>query len=131
MSQRLVRCATVQMNVKCAVLSRVGECPSLCNDRCSGSDSAVPVEVPLLQFIDSRRHPCYGGPDSTCGEFIDGRRYPCCGIEAVWGNFAKTNDVHRLRFFASSRGELITQAMSSISVRDCRCTTGRCGHILA
>ena len=30
-------------------------------------DSAVPVEVPLLQFIDGRRHPCYGGPDSACG----------------------------------------------------------------
>ena len=29
---------------------------------------------------------------------IDGRRYPCCGVEAVWGNCAKTVDVHRLRF---------------------------------
>ena len=38
-----------------AVLWRVGECPSLCNDRCRGSVSAVLVEVPLLQFIDSRR----------------------------------------------------------------------------
>ena len=30
-------------------------------------DSAVPVEVPLLQFIDGRRHPCHGGPDNACG----------------------------------------------------------------
>ena len=30
-------------------------------------DSAVPVEVPLLQFIDGRRHPCHGGSDSACG----------------------------------------------------------------
>ena len=30
-------------------------------------DSAVPVEVPLLQFLDGRRHPCHGGHDSACG----------------------------------------------------------------
>ena len=34
-------------------------------------------------------------------QFIDGRRCPCCGTEAVWGNCAKTVDVHRLRFLAS------------------------------
>ena len=31
------------------------------------------------------------------------RRYPCCGTEAVWGNCAKTVNVHRLRFLASFR----------------------------
>ena len=37
-------------------------------------DSAVPVEVPLLQFIDGRRHPCHGGPDSACGAEANGVR---------------------------------------------------------
>ena len=30
-------------------------------------NSDVPVEVPLLQFIDGRRNPWHGGPDSACG----------------------------------------------------------------
>ena len=48
---------------------------------------AVPVEVPLLQVIDSHRHPCCGGPDSNCG-----------GAAEAVGETAKTVDVHRLRF---------------------------------
>ena len=40
-------------------------------------DSAVPVEVPLLQFIDGRRHPCHGGPS-----YLDSRRHSWCGAEA-------------------------------------------------
>ena len=32
----------------------------------AGFRQCCPVEVPLLQFIDSRRHPRCGGPDSAC-----------------------------------------------------------------
>ena len=48
-------------------LGKVVELPLLCNDRCLGL-TVLSGEVPLLQYIDSRRHHCRGGPDSAnCG----------------------------------------------------------------
>ena len=41
-------------------LGKVVELPLLCNDRCLGL-TVLSGEVPLLQYIDSRRHHCRGG----------------------------------------------------------------------
>ena len=77
---------------------------------------AVHVEVPLLQFFDSRRN-------------------SSCGAEARSGlqTARKLVDFPRVQlssfFFLGS--ELITQVMTSISLSDCRCMTWRCGHTLA
>ena len=115
----------VQKTVKTlgAVIWRDGECPSLCNDRCRGSDSAVSVEVPLLQVIDSRRHPCCGGPDSNCGGAAEAV-YRSSSISLLWhrGSMWKLCENCRrpqASFLASVRDEFTTQVMSSICLSDC------------
>ena len=97
--------------------------PVVVIDRCRGSHSAVPVEVPLLQVIDSRRHPCCGGPDSTCGVAADAV-YRWSSISLLWhrgsmGKLCENCRRSQASFLASFRGELITQVMSSISLSDC------------
>ena len=51
-------------------LGKVVELPLLCNDRCLGL-TMLSRGGALLQYIDSRRHPCCGGPDSACGAAAD------------------------------------------------------------
>ena len=107
----LCNCAEEREDSSVQFFGEVVGSPLLCNERCWGSDSAVLVEVPQVQFID-------------------GRRYPCCGTEAVWRNCAKTVDFHRCRYWPFFQGELITQVMSSCQLvsSDCRCIRRRCGH---
>ena len=79
--------------------------------RCCATTGAMvrqccPVEVPLLQFIDSRRHPCCGGPDSACGApavaVIDSRRHSNCRAEARLGFKLHENCLSpRLHFFST------------------------------
>ena len=60
---------TVQKNVKIPLCSFFGELVNArrCATTGVGFRQGRPVEVPLLQFVDSRRHPCCGGSDSACG----------------------------------------------------------------
>ena len=58
---------TVQKTVEIPLCSSLAR---LLSSRCcatigAGFTQCYPVEVPLLQFIDSRRHPWCGGPDSA------------------------------------------------------------------
>ena len=69
-------------------------------------DRAVPVEVPLLQFIDGRRHPCHGGPDSACGgaavavisTFVD---IPGVVQRQMWCALLENCEVPQLQFVSS------------------------------
>ena len=59
---------TVQKTVEIPLCSSLAR---LLSSRCCATTGAgfrqcCPVEMPLLQFIDSRRHPCCSGPDSAC-----------------------------------------------------------------
>ena len=132
---------TVQKTVK---ISSVQFLARLLSSRCCASTGAgvrqcCLVEVPLLQFIDSRRHPCHGGPDSalwSCRRcsFSTVVEMPVVAQRHDWScklreNSSTFHECSFQRFFF--RCELITQVMSSISLRDCRCMTGRCGHTLA
>ena len=60
---------TVQKNVKLPLCSFFGELVNArrCATTGVGFRQCCPVEVPLLEFVDSRRHPCCGGSDSACG----------------------------------------------------------------
>ena len=68
------------------------------------------MEVPLLQFFDSRRHPCCGGPDSACGVAADAVFRQSSKFQ-LWrrgkfgiANFAKTVDFPRVQFSAVLQG---------------------------
>ena len=79
---------TVQKIVEiplCSSLARL-LCSRCCATTGAGFRQCCPVEVPQLQFIDSRRH-------------------SSCGAEAIWSaNCAKTVDFPRVQFSAVFKG---------------------------
>ena len=102
----------VQTVQKTVVIRLCSSLARLFTSRCCATTGAMGrqcclVEVPLLQFIDSRRHPCCGGPDSACGApavaVIDSRRHSNFGAEARLGFklHEKLSLSPRLQFFSS------------------------------
>ena len=109
----------------------------------AGFRQCCPVEVPLLQFIDSRRHPCCGGPDSAWWSCRSCSSSTVVDIPTVaqrqlgLQTARKPSAFHGCSFQQCSsqqffRGKLITQVMSyclSVPVTDVA-SPMFCGHTL-
>ena len=119
---------TVQKTVEIPLCSSLAR---LLSSRCcattgAGERQCCPVEAPQPQFIDSRRHPCCGDPDSAWWSCR------CCSLSTVvdilWrrgkigvANCKKKLTLHGCSFQQFFRCELVTQVMSScklVSVTD-------------